>query len=649
MIQEIRFAFIFRKKLVIIFLVVCSTSWVRAQQQQPKAFAGKFFKAKEIFNTPNFLKMDFSGIVGERLKANLEYWELPTPIANPALTAMFSDRNRLPSRNLLPWSGEFVGKYLSASILSYRILRDPRQKVIIQKVALELINSQDVDGYLGPFDQQNRLIGKNWDIWGNYWAIKSLLLYYDEFGNENALASAKRAADLLVDRFLNKDFHFTNDGNGASNYAVIHAFTDLYGRTGRQEYLAMANWIVKEWELPVSNQYLTKAMQGYGMHQLPNNGNRWESIHDLLGMYDMYLITGEKKYLDAFSLFWKGIQTGDRHNTGGFTSGEVATGNPYLTGPIETCCTVAWIDMCVHLLRSTGNAVIVDELELSLYNGLLGGQHPSGRWWTYNTPMDGTKEASAHSINFQCRAGSPELNCCSVNGPRGLGLLSEWAVLSNKESVVINYYGASRFNLLTPGQRQLNITQVTDYPKSGDISITINPSYEEQFNVMVRIPSWSEKTAVKVNGVLRSGCTPGSYLIIKKKWKKGDRIDITFDMSPHYWVGEREMAGKTSVYYGPLLLAFDPRYNSMDPDPSTIPALNTQTLELKPLSPDKKFTTWVVFQVKGQKNEDMILCDFASAGLYGNYYLSWLNVEGVSNEGTSGGGELKWNYRNSRK
>ena len=68
-------------------------------------------------------------------------------------------------------------------------------------------------------------------------------------------------------------------------------------------------------------------------------------------------------------------------------------------------------------------ANVADELELSLFNAILGAQHPYGRWCTYNTPMDGAREASAHTIVFQSRAGTPELNCCSVNGPRGLGLL----------------------------------------------------------------------------------------------------------------------------------------------------------------------------------------------------------------------------------
>ena len=57
----------------------------------------------------------------------------------------------------------------------------------------------------------------------------------------------------------------------------------------------------------------------------------------------MWRITGEPKYRDAFEHHWRSIRRWDRRNTGGFSSGEQATGNPYAPTAIETCCTVAWM------------------------------------------------------------------------------------------------------------------------------------------------------------------------------------------------------------------------------------------------------------------------------------------------------------------
>jgi DUF1680 family protein len=584
-------------------------------------------KAQPVFSTPANTRFQFTGFVGQRLKANLENWELRAPDSNPALVEMFYDRDRKPDRQLLPWSGEFVGKFLCASILSYRILRDPRQKAMIDRIVRSFIESQGPDGYLGPFDRENRLIGKNWDVWGHYWAIRALLMYHREFGSQEALQSAMRAADLLVKTFLNKGIPLTNDGShGQMNYAVIHAFTDLYIETGKPDYLQMARWIVSEWDKPGAGNYMQLALAGREMYEFP--GNRWESLHDFLGMLDMYLITGEPEFSRVFTNIWWSILKGDRHNTGGFTTSEHTTGDPYDDkGPIETCCTVGWIDMSVAMLKLTGASLVADEIELSTFNGNLGGQNPAGNWWTYNTPMNGTKEASAHSINFQCRAGSPELNCCAVNGPRGLGLLTEWAVMRSKDGVVLNYYGPSRIQVPTPGNQVLTLEQKTDYPVSGSISINVTMVRPEKFELKLRVPAWSAATRIAINGKVISGVKAGTYQSVMRDWKDGDRISLDLDMSMHYWVGDREMAGRTSIYHGPLLLTFDPVYNTMDP--VAIPVLDALNLDSTMTSTDRRFHPWVLMNVKSVEGRDVTLCDFATAGAYGNYYRSWLTVHNV--------------------
>ena len=201
--------------------------------------------------SPQKIDLAFGGFLGNRLKANMENWELRVPGADPALVEMFYDRDRTPGRNLLPWSGEFIGKYLCASILSYRILRDPRQKANIDRLLHAFLDSQGADGYLGPFNKSERLTGKNWDVWGHYWALRALLMYHQEFGSLEALQAATRAADLLTNTFLDKGIPLTNDGShGQMNYAVIHAFTQLYAVTGNPRYLAMAEWIVNQWDMP---------------------------------------------------------------------------------------------------------------------------------------------------------------------------------------------------------------------------------------------------------------------------------------------------------------------------------------------------------------------------------------------------------------
>jgi uncharacterized protein len=583
------------------------------------------YKVAPVFQRPAGLRAQLGGVVGERLRANLENWELRAPEANPAMLEMFTDRDRKPGRNLLPWSGEFVGKYLCSSILSYRLLGDPRQRALIQRVARELMAKQASDGYLGPFDAANRLTGRNWDIWGHYWAIRALMLYREEFGDEEALRVSRRAADMLADKFLDKGIALTNDGSfGQMNYAVIHAFTALYRATGEPRYLAMARWITREWDRPGAGLYLRFALAGREMYEFP--GNRWESIHDFQGLHEMYLLTGEPRFGQAARHIWNSILKGDRHNTGGFTSGERTTGNPYDTGAIETCCTIAWMDWSVDMLKLEGDSLIADELELSTFNGMIGGQHPSGRWWTYDTPMDGTRKASAHSIVFQARAGSPELNCCSVNGPRGLGLIGEWALLGSGKGLVLNYYGPSTLRAPTPGGQEVSIEQKTEYPKDGDIKIGVRLTRPEKFELRLRVPSWSARTRVVVNGAAQAA-RAGTYLVLDREWTSGDRIEISFDMSFHFWAGEREQDAKTSVYRGPLLLAFDALDNEADID--KIPELDGAHMQGTAESTERLFKPWVLLKFAGTNAPSIRLRDFATAGSYGTPYKTWLPVRNV--------------------
>jgi uncharacterized protein len=57
----------------------------------------------------------YSGPVGSYINGVIELWLLVAPRSNPAMLEMFRDRDAPPLRPLVPWAGEFAGKYLTAS------------------------------------------------------------------------------------------------------------------------------------------------------------------------------------------------------------------------------------------------------------------------------------------------------------------------------------------------------------------------------------------------------------------------------------------------------------------------------------------------------------------------------------------------------
>ena len=84
--------------------------------------------------------------------------------------------------------------------------------------------------------------------------------------------------------------------------------------------------------------------------------------------------------------------------------------------------------------RLTGDPVWADEMELSLYNAMVGAMTPDGEWFSYFTQLTGERVPSfiAHA--------DLNLSCCVASGPRGLLLTPRWAVMTARDGPVVNLY-----------------------------------------------------------------------------------------------------------------------------------------------------------------------------------------------------------------
>jgi DUF1680 family protein len=613
------------QEMIRIMLVALALSTFTASSTMAQINNGN---RKEVpaLDSPRGAEFKIGGFMGGRIDANVRNWLLTAPESNPAMLQMFRDRDRTPPRDLVPWAGEFAGKYLISAVQAIRLTRDPALRKTVAGFVKDLVATQRPDGYLGPFPSSEGMTGKGrWDLWGQYHVMLGLLLWYRETGDMAAFAACRKCADLFCRTFLDGNKRVVQAGSEEMNESASHVFTLLYEETGEARYLRMAQEIEKDWELPPSGDYVRTALAGVPYYKTPKP--RWEGLHIVQAIAELYFITGDEKYRRAFEQIWWTILEGDRHNTGGFSSGEQATGNPYDPRPIETCCTVAWMAITLDMLRMTGDSRAADELELSTWNGAAGAQCPSGRWWTYNTPMDGERKASAHDIVFQARAGSPELNCCSVNGPRSLGILSDWAVMTAQDGIALNWYGPSTLSVRTANGGRVTLTQDTDYPVSGKVRLTVSPDVPQTFVLKLRIPGWSTNTRVWVGDEEIRGTQPGTYLSIGREWTRGTQVELTFDMAPRIWAGEKEAAGKASLYHGPILMAYDPRFDTYDP--RALPAIDLIAAPEKPVISVADPKPFLLLRFKTRDNRSIVLCDFASAGAAGNQYASWLPAPGL--------------------
>ncbi len=577
----------------------------------------------------------FEGLMQERINNSIDNWLLPAYRSNPAMIEMFRQRDAAPRLKIVSWYGEFPGKHLTAASLLYRLTKREDIKAEMDGLVEALESVQSEEGYLGPFPESERLVGyihkdmgkhRHWDMWGHYHCIMGLLMWHEETGNKTAYEVAVKAADYVISYFEHTGKNVLEAGETEMNLSIVHAYTTLYQLTREQKYLDFAQTLLRALEDETAGDYYRAGLANTAFYQ--TRKPRWEGLHTIQALYDMFLITGEESFRVSFENLWWSILETDRHNTGGFSSGEQAQGSPYHTGPIETCCTVAWIALSCDMYHLTQNPLIIDELELSTLNGVLGYMHPSGRWSAYNSPMLGVKKASAHEIVFQAVAGSPELNCCSVNAPRGLGMIADWAVLRTDEGVALNYYGAGEIHTATPKGNTLVIAQKTEYPKDGAITIRLSLTEAEEFTLRLRIPAWSNNTQLAVNGQPLSDVRPGTYYDLTRLFSDGDTLSLSLDMSLHFWAGEEVFAGSAAIYYGPLLMTYDTRYNAkgiLD-----VPALSLADMSYRIKDTEGTFAPMVLMEFTAAQGEPVMLLDYASAGVNGTSFNTWIPLEGIA-------------------
>jgi uncharacterized protein len=234
--------------------------------------------------------------------------------------------------------------------------------------------------------------------------------------------------------------------------------------------------------------------------------------------------------------------------------------------------------------------------------------------------MDGARRKSVDEIGFQIRPGSEEINCCSANAPRGFGMIAQWALMSDGRGLTLNWYGPATMTARL-GDVEVVLKQETQYPRDGRIRLEVSPKTPLRFPLKLRIPSWSAKTSVQVNGQPVADVRPGAYLTVDRLWKPGDTLQIDLDMSLHYWVGERECAGKSSIYRGPLLLVHQS---------TSRPTFDATTIDGRLVNPPGATRPLVMLECQTADGAEVQLRDYGTAGEDGSPYVSWLEVRNVT-------------------
>ena len=543
-------------------------------------------------------------------------------------------RNQDEESNM--WGSEFWGKWVQGAIGMYHFTHDAELKEIIQQAEDQLMECQLKNGYIGDYDEKHQL--KGWDVWGRKYTLLGLIKWYWETGDKNALKSATRLLDYTMTQVGPGKKSILDCGEyvGMPPSSILEPTMFMYQITKQERYLDFAKYIAEELNKPDGPQLITNANVPVALRRPLKPGEAWygkkngqkayEMMSCYVGLLELFRVTGDPDLLKSAEITWQHIVDEEINVCGSGASHECWYGGRALQTRVsaltmETCVTFTWMQFCERLLEFTGDPKYVDQIERTMYNALMASMKADGSQIVKYTPLEGYRQEGEHQCHIP-------INCCNANGPRAFAMIPRVMYrLPSKGRVDVNLFIPSQATIEMGGQ-SIALSQETEYPLNGNVQITVNPQREASFTIGLRIPAWSQKTAVEVNGQKVEGVRAGQYCLIERTWKAGDRISLTTDIKARLI----EMNDMQAIERGPVVLARDTRFRDGYIDEAClIPTHDGNIVDLEPISAPKDM--WMAFRLtmpRGAYNTETFVtnfCDFASAGNTWNQaerYRVWL-------------------------
>jgi DUF1680 family protein len=495
-----------------------------------------------------------------------------------------------------PFDDTDIYKTLEGASYSLAVHPDKKLEDYLDSLITLIGKAQEPDGYLytartidpehppawsgaGRWIREHEL---SHELYNSGHLFEAATAHYMATGKRSLLDIAVKNADLLVSVF----------GPGKMKVAPGHEIVEmglvkLYRVTGRKDYLELARFFLEQ---RGERQY-NKASKNVW-----ENGSYWQAHepvtqqdevvgHAVRAMYlysamtDIAALTGDSAYLSAVDKLWDNMVTRKIYLHGGIGAigdGERFGNNyelPNLTAYAETCAAIGSVFWNYRMFLLHGDAKYMDVLEKIIYNGLISGVGLDGKTFFYTNAMQ-VKNGFTHPDLEIIRPGWFTCSCCPTNIARLIPSVPGYIYASKGRSIYVNLYVSGRVYLQLDDKSPVQLIQQSNYPWGGDIRITVNPKKSSDFSLLLRIPGWARNEAIpgdlyrfrdsapavkpllKVNGLkVEYECQKG-YAVIRRTWKKNDRIELVLPMEVRKVVadtGLKEGAGKLALQRGPVI------------------------------------------------------------------------------------------------
>ena len=452
------------------------------------------------------------------------------------------------------------------------IAAQEKMKATLEDWIPKILAAQEPDGYM-----QTAWTLRNTNRWHARWSpegrgnhegytagyfIESAINHYTltEGKDKRLYDAAKKLADCWVANIgPGKKEWF--DGHQEMEQALVRFgrfVNDMEGEGHGDNYIQLAKFLLdcrhggSEYDMshvPVQQQY--EAV-----------GHAVRAVYNYSGMADVAAETHDVDYQSAVMSLWDNMINKKYYVTGGIGSGETSEGfgpnyslrnNAYC----EACSSCGLIFFQYKMNLAYHDAKYADLYEETMYNALLGATDLEGKTFYYDNPLIGGRRTAWHACP-----------CCVGNIPRTLLMIPTWTYVKGTDGIYVNLFIGSTINVEKVVGTDIQMVQKTDYPWSGDISITVNPKKSKKFTVYVRVPNRTTSElytptpqlgglkSLSVNGKSVTPKIENGYAVITRDWKAGDKIDLVLPMEVQRVKADENIAadrGSVALRYGPLI------------------------------------------------------------------------------------------------
>ena len=500
-------------------------------------------------------------------------------------------------------------KWLEAVAAVYAVDHDPELDKIMDRFISCVVKAQRADGYIHTpviIAEMNRdvdshavanngVVGTkvgtgsdgafgnrlNFETYNLGHLMTAGIAHYRATGKRTLLDAAIKATDFLCAFYDRASDELARNAICPSHYMGV---AEMYRVTKNPRYLDLAKKLIdirgrvengtddNQDRIPFRQQY--RAM-----------GHAVRANYLYAGVADLYLEDGEAQLKRNLDSIWTDIVHRKMYITGAcgaLYDGTSPDGTCYVPDSIqkvhqsygrsyqlpnstahnETCANIGNLLFNWRMFEATADGKYVDIVENCLYNSVLSGISLDGKRYFYTNPM-----RMSDALPYKLRWPKERIEyiscfCCPPNTLRTLCEAQDYAYSIGKNAIYVNLYGDNSLCTSVEGIGKISITQSTDYPWNGDVTLQIDEQKGKRpYELNLRIPSWCNRYEVTVNGArMETVPTENGYVSIRRTWQRGDRVSLRMDMQTKIIEANplaEEIRGQVAVQRGPIVYCLE--------------------------------------------------------------------------------------------